>query len=52
MRIRNPAKYFHYFVGELMQNLTYVKHYQGDVEDLGLTFSFDQVEHQFYCWAS
>ena len=25
------------------QNLTYVKHYEGDVEDLGLTFSFDQV---------
>ncbi len=30
-----------------MQNLTYVKHYQGDVEDLGLTFSFDQVLQQF-----
>jgi ubiquitin-protein ligase E3 B len=27
---------------ELHKNLTYVKHYQGDVEDLGLTFSFDQ----------
>ena len=28
---------------ELYKNLTYVKHYEGDVEDLGLTFSFDQV---------
>eukprot|EP00092_Neocalanus_flemingeri_P010639 GFUD01011461.1.p1 GENE.GFUD01011461.1~~GFUD01011461.1.p1 ORF type:complete len:1075 (-),score=293.24 GFUD01011461.1:251-3475(-) len=27
---------------ELHKNLTYVKHYEGDVEDLGLTFSFDQ----------
>ena len=27
---------------ELHKNLTYVKHYDGDVEDLGLTFSFDQ----------
>ena len=27
---------------ELHRNLTYVKHYEGDVEDLGLTFSFDQ----------
>jgi len=27
---------------ELYKNLTYVKHYEGDVEDLGLTFSFDQ----------
>ena len=28
---------------ELYKNLTYIKHYTGDVEDLGLTFSFDQV---------
>lgn len=28
---------------ELHKNLTYVKHYEGDVEDLGLAFSFDQV---------
>jgi len=27
---------------ELHKNLNYVKHYDGDVEDLGLTFSFDQ----------
>merc|ERR1712038_1168044 len=27
---------------ELHKNLSYVKHYDGDVEDLGLTFSFDQ----------
>jgi len=27
---------------ELYKNLTYIKHYEGDVEDLGLTFSFDQ----------
>lgn len=27
---------------QLYKNLTYVKHYEGDVEDLGLTFSFDQ----------
>jgi len=27
---------------ELHKNLTYIKHYEGDVEDLGLTFSFDQ----------
>lgn len=27
---------------ELHKNLTYVKHYDGEVEDLGLTFSFDQ----------
>ena len=27
---------------ELHKNLSYVKHYDGDLEDLGLTFSFDQ----------
>ena len=27
---------------ELHKNLNYVKHYDGDLEDLGLTFSFDQ----------
>jgi ubiquitin-protein ligase E3 B len=27
---------------ELYKQLTYVKHYDGDVSDLGLTFSFDQ----------
>ena len=27
---------------ELYKQLTYVKHYEGDVSDLGLTFSFDQ----------
>ncbi len=27
---------------ELYRNLTYVKHYEGDVSDLDLTFSFDQ----------
>ena len=27
---------------ELYKQLTYVKHYEGDVADLGLTFSFDQ----------
>jgi len=27
---------------ELHKNLAYVKHYEGNVEDLGLTFSFDQ----------
>ena len=32
---------------ELHKNLTYVKHYEGDVEDLGLTFSFDQVSHKY-----
>ena len=29
---------------ELYKNLTYIKHYEGDVEELGLTFSFDQVK--------
>ena len=27
---------------ELYKQLTYIKHYDGDVSDLGLTFSFDQ----------
>lgn len=27
---------------ELYKNLTYVKHYEGNVEDLGLTFSYDE----------
>ena len=28
---------------ELYKNMTYVKHYDGDVSDLGLTFTWDQV---------
>ena len=28
---------------ELYKNMTYVKHYDGDVTDLGLTFTWDQV---------
>jgi ubiquitin-protein ligase E3 B len=31
------------FDSELYRNLTYIKHYEGDVADLDLTFSFDQV---------
>ena len=31
------------FDAELYKNLTYIKHYEGDVGDLDLTFSFDQV---------
>ncbi len=31
------------FDQELYRNLTYVKHYDGDVADLELTFSFDEV---------
>lgn len=31
------------FDAELYRNLTYIKHYEGDVADLDLTFSFDQV---------
>ena len=31
------------FDAELYRNLTYIKHYDGDVADLDLTFSFDQV---------
>ena len=31
------------FDAELYRNLTYIKHYEGDVGDLDLTFSFDQV---------
>ncbi len=31
------------FDSELYRNLTYIKHYEGDVSDLDLTFSFDQV---------
>ncbi|KAF2369027.1 HECT domain [Trinorchestia longiramus] len=27
---------------ELYKNLTYIKHYEGNVEDLGLTFSYDE----------
>jgi len=30
------------FDSELYRNLTYIKHYEGDVADLDLTFSFDQ----------
>jgi len=33
------------FDSELYKNLTYIKHYEGDVADLDLTFSFDQVLH-------
>jgi ubiquitin-protein ligase E3 B len=31
------------FDSELYRNLTYIKRYEGDVADLDLTFSFDQV---------
>jgi ubiquitin-protein ligase E3 B len=31
------------FDQELYKNLTYVKHYDGDVSNLSLSFSFDQV---------
>ena len=35
------------FDSELYRNLTYIKHYEGDVADLDLTFSFDQVNVYF-----